>query len=89
MARRPTAGSLDSPPSELVAELEVGTGLELECSRFFGYGTPDCMGILNMEQQFLGFGRYHGHEKRFHVQFEGCRYERGGKRPEIQKAPKR
>jgi hypothetical protein len=88
MARRPTAASaLDSPPSELVAELEVGAGWSLNNNNWLENGMhPVIFLVWNhhffnvlffcMEHQFLWFGRYHGHEYRFHVQFKGCRYER-------------
>lgn len=57
MARRPTAASaLDSPPSELVAELEVGTGWSLNNNNwlengmhpviFFWYGTTIFLNVF-------------------------------------------
>ena len=63
MARRPPAASpLDSPPSELVAELEVGTGWSLNNENwlengmhpvFFWDGTTI---FLNVFYVFFGYG---------------------------------
>ena len=53
MARRPTAASaLDSPPSELVAELEVGTGWSLNNNNWLENGMHPVI-FFGMEPPFF------------------------------------